>query len=108
MDLAFRALADPSRREIIGLLAERSRTVSELLEHFEFTQPALSKHLRLLREAGLVAVEDDGRFRRYRIVGEALGDITTWLLHYRRFWTGRLDALGGVLDREAKKGRRAR
>ncbi|GIK11201.1 MAG: transcriptional regulator [Chloroflexota bacterium] len=99
---------DRSRREIIGLLAERSRTVTELLEHFEFTQPALSKHLRLLREARLVAVEDDGRFRRYRFVGEALDDMTKWLLHYRRFWTVRLDTLGSVLDREAKKGRRAR
>ena len=108
MDSAFHALADSNRRAIIELLGERARTVSELLEHFDFTQPALSKHLRLLREAGLVTYEDDGRYRRYSLSGEALGEVSAWLLRYRRFWNARLDALGQVLDAEAKKRKRAR
>lgn len=101
MNLAFRALADPHRRDMLALLAARPHTVTELLEHFRFSQPALSKHLRVLREAGLVSVQEDGRFRRYRIEGAALGEMARWLLHYRRFWNQRLDALAAVLDTQA-------
>ncbi|MBL8360462.1 MAG: winged helix-turn-helix transcriptional regulator [Rubrivivax sp.] len=108
MDLAFHALADPSRRAIVGLLAERERTVGELLEHFSFSQPALSKHLRLLRQSGLVAVTQEGRHRRYRLSGQVLGEMTHWLLHYRRFWQRRLDRLGNLLDEEARRSRPTR
>ncbi len=103
MDLVFRALADPTRREIIDLLALRPRTVTEILRHFAFTQPALSKHLRILREAGVVDVDRDGRLRRYRLSDAALGDVAAWLTRHRRFWGERLEALAGVLDDVAAK-----
>lgn len=103
MDLSFRALGDAHRREIVALLAERALTVNQLHKHFRFSQPALSKHLRILRDAKLVTVESDGRFRRYRLAGAALGEMATWLLRYHRFWTQRLDALGNVLDEEAAR-----
>lgn len=105
MDLAFHALGDPSRRAIVALLAGRAHTVNELLEHFHFSQPALSKHLRVLRESGLVVVHSEGRFRRYSLSGRVLGEMTAWLLTYRRFWHKRLDALGDVLAEEARHAR---
>ena len=94
----FRAIADPSRRAILDLLAEGERAVGELLEHFPFSQPALSRHLRVLREAGLVAVRAVGRQRRYALRAEGLRSVAEWVRDYERFWTTRLDALGGVLD----------
>lgn len=108
MDLAFHALADPHRRAIVELLALRPSTVGELLQQLELSQPALSKQLRVLRDAGLVAAEFEGRFRRYRLVGQALGEVGRWLLHYRRFWEQRLDSLGDLLDEQAGHGRRRR
>lgn len=103
MDLTFRALADPTRREIIDLLATRALTVTELLAHFSFSQPALSRHLRLLREAGVVDVAIEGRTHRYRLAAAALGDVAGWLARHRRFWGERLDALGAVLDAKAAR-----
>jgi DNA-binding transcriptional ArsR family regulator len=103
MDDAFKALADPTRRAVIDLLAERPRTVGELLEHFACSQPALSKHLRIMREAGLVAAVRDGRWRRYQLADTALGDVATWLARHRRFWGARLGALGKLLDDEARR-----
>ena len=103
MDLALRAVSDPARRTILDLLAEGERSVSELLVHFSFSQPALSRHLRVLREAGLVGVRAAGRERRYRLRGEGLRSIADWIGHYERFWTDRLDDLGAVLDDEASK-----
>ena len=101
MDATFRAVSDPSRRAILDLLAESERAVKDLLEHFSFSQPALSKHLKVLREAGLVAVRAVGRERRYELRAEGLRSVAEWVSHYERFWTDRLDALGEVLDEEA-------
>lgn len=98
MEVAFRAIADPSRRAILDLLAESKRTVTEMLGHFRFSQPALSKHLRILREAGLVRCEADGRQHRYSLQAEGLRSVAEWVRHYERFWTDRLDALGTVLN----------
>lgn len=100
MDVAFRAISDPSRRAILDLLAEGRRTVNELLAHFSFTQPAMSKHLRLLREAGLVESETDGRQRRYALRAEGLRSVADWVRRHERFWNQKLDALGAVLDEE--------
>ncbi len=102
MEIAFRAIADSSRRAILDLLATDSRTVSEMLAHFSFTQPALSKHLRILREARLVGCEADGRQRRYFLRPEGLRSVADWLRHYERFWNDRLDALGRVLDESGR------
>lgn len=101
MDAAFRAISDPSRRQILDLLALGQRSAGELLEHFSFSQPALSKHLRVLREAGLVEAEAAGRRRVYALRGERLRSVSDWVSHYERFWSEKLDALGGVLDDEA-------
>ena len=103
MDLACRAISDPSRRRVLDLLAEGERTVSELLAHFSFSQPALSKHLRVLREAGLVVARPVGRERRYSLRPEGLRSVADWIRAYERFWTGRLDALGDVLDAQSRK-----
>ena len=103
MDLTCRAISDPNRRLVLDLLAEGERTVTELLAHFPFSQPALSKHLRVLREAGLVVARPAGRERRYSLQAEGLRSVADWLRAYERFWTERLDALGDVLD--AQQGR---
>lgn len=100
MDATFRAVSDPSRRAILDLLTQGERAVKDLLEHFSFSQPALSKHLKVLRDAGLVAVQAVGRERRYRLRAEGLRSVAEWVAHYERFWSEKLDALGDVLDEE--------
>ena len=104
MEATFRAIADPSRRTILDLLAEGERTVGELLAHFDFSQPALSKHLRILREAGLVSARAESRRRVYRLEAENLRSVAEWVRHYERFWNARLDRLGSVLDDLAREG----
>ncbi|MEO0421776.1 MAG: metalloregulator ArsR/SmtB family transcription factor [Pseudomonadota bacterium] len=101
MDTVFRAVSDPSRRAILDLLSEGERTVNDLLAHFRFSQPALSKHLKVLREAGLVEARSAGRQRHYSLQAEGLRSVADWVAHYERFWNERLDALGAVLDEEA-------
>jgi DNA-binding transcriptional ArsR family regulator len=93
MNTMFAVLAEPVRRQILDLLRERERTVNELVEHIGLSQPAVSKHLRVLREAGLVEVRQDAQRRWYRLQAEPLADVEAWLAPYRRFWTDRLDAL---------------
>lgn len=102
MDTVLRAVSDPSRRAILDLLAEGEQAVNDLLQHFTFSQPALSKHLRVLREAGLVAVRAAGRQRLYALRAEGLRSVAEWTLHYQRFWGERLDILGTVLDDAAE------
>lgn len=101
MEHVFRAVADPSRRAILDLLAQGERAVGELLEHFSFSQPALSKHLKVLREAGLVVSRAVGRQRRYGLQAEGLRSVAEWVAHYEVFWQERLDGLGQVLDEES-------
>jgi DNA-binding transcriptional ArsR family regulator len=93
MDEIFMVLADPTRREIIGLLAERERSAGELVAVFPVSQPAISRHLRVLREAGLVRVRGEGQRRIYRLDAAPLAELDAWLARYRRFWSARLDAL---------------
>ena len=94
----FTALAEPTRREILGLLVERPRLVGELTEELGLTQPGTSKHLRVLREAGLVAVRRDAQRRWYELRLEPLLEVDAWLEPYRALWAGRLDALERHLD----------
>jgi len=91
--VSFAVLAEPSRRQILDLLRERERSVGELVEHLELSQPGVSKHLRVLREADLVDVRVDAQRRWYRLRAEPLLEIDAWLAPYRRFWSDRLDAL---------------
>jgi DNA-binding transcriptional ArsR family regulator len=95
----YRAIADPTRRSILELVARDERAVGELAAAFPISQPAVSQHLRVLREAGLIADRRVGRRRVYRARPQALAEVRDWLAHYERFWTARLDALGAHLDR---------
>jgi DNA-binding transcriptional ArsR family regulator len=94
----FTALADPHRRDVLALLLERPRPVAELTEALRLTQPGTSKHLRVLREAGLVQVRPDAQRRWYELRPEPLVELDAWLAPYRRLWADRLDALERHLD----------
>jgi DNA-binding transcriptional ArsR family regulator len=98
----FEVLAEPRRREILDLLRERERTVGELVDRIRISQPGVSKHLRVLREAGLVEARPDAQRRLYGVRPEPLAEIDEWLEPYRRHWAGRLDAL----ERHLEGGRR--
>jgi DNA-binding transcriptional ArsR family regulator len=100
MATTFDVLAEPSRRDILDLLRVRERSVGELVERLKLSQPGVSKHLRVLREAGLVQVRPDAQRRWYQIRPEPLAEIDAWLAPYRRFWSSRLDALEHHLDEE--------
>jgi DNA-binding transcriptional ArsR family regulator len=94
----FEVLAEPNRRQILDLLRDDERSVGELVDRLALSQPAVSKHLRVLREAGMVAVRVDAQRRRYRLRPAPLAEVDAWLAPYRRFWSGRLDALELYLD----------
>ena len=87
------ALADPTRRRIVELLSEGERTAGEIVGRFGLSAPAISQHLKVLREAGLVQVRVAGQHRVYRLDQRGLDEIDQWVARVRRFWTGRLDAL---------------
>ena len=95
---AFDALAEPTRRQILDLLRETERPVGELVTELRISQPGVSKHLRVLREAGLVEARTDAQRRIYRVRPEPLAEIDSWLQPYRRLWATRLDALEQHLD----------
>ncbi len=94
---AFNAVAEPKRREILDLLAGGERSVNDLVSLLGLAQPQVSKHLRVLREVGLVTVRDEGRQRLYRLNGRALKPIHDWVSAYERTWNERLDALDDLL-----------
>jgi DNA-binding transcriptional ArsR family regulator len=98
MATTFELVAEPTRRRILDLLREGERPVGELVEHLAISQPGVSKHLRALREAGVVRVRQDAQRRVYRLHPEPLAEIDAWLEPYREFWAGRLDALERHLD----------
>jgi DNA-binding transcriptional ArsR family regulator len=93
---------------MLGLLRERERTVFELAEPFDMSQPAVSQHLAVLRDSGLVSARRDGRTRVYRLEPDNLRHIDDWLEHYRCFWTEKLWALGEHLDELEQKTKRGK
>jgi DNA-binding transcriptional ArsR family regulator len=97
------ALADPHRRAALELLRERPRSVSELVEGLGLTQPGTSKHLKVLREAGLVTATTDAQRRVYALDTRPLVELDAWLAPYRRAWEASLDALERHLDRRANE-----
>ena len=97
LDATFSALADPTRRALLQLLTRGEASVKQLAEPFEMTQPAISKHLKVLEGAGLITRRQDAQRRLCRIEADRLQDATEWLLGYRDFWTGSFDALDAVL-----------
>jgi DNA-binding transcriptional ArsR family regulator len=103
MPSTFEVLAEPRRRRILDLLLAAERPVGELATATEMSQPLVSKHLRVLREAGLVEVRPDAQRRIYRVRPEPLRELDEWLHPYRAMWSQRLDALGRHLDRQAQR-----
>ena len=95
----FTVLAEPNRRVLLDALQLGPRTVNDLVEASGMSQPAVSKHLRVLRDAELVIVEPDGQRRWYRLNAQPLRELDGWLEPYRAFWANRLDALEAHLDR---------
>jgi DNA-binding transcriptional ArsR family regulator len=100
---AFNAVAEPRRRQIVDLLAEGERPVNDLVRELGLGQPQVSKHLRVLREVGVVDVREQGRQRLYRLNGHALKPIHDWVKAYERSWSERFDALDLVLDELKQK-----
>jgi DNA-binding transcriptional ArsR family regulator len=95
---AFNAVAEPRRRQILDALVGGERSVNDLVALLGVVQPQVSKHLRVLREVGLVKVRDDGRQRLYRLNGHALKPIHDWLKPYEQTWNDRFDVLDDVLE----------
>jgi DNA-binding transcriptional ArsR family regulator len=98
LDATFSALADPTRRAILARLALGDASVTELAEPFAMSQPAISKHLKVLERAGLVSRRRDAQRRPRRLEAGPLGEATEWLEAYRRFWEGRFRRLDALLD----------
>ena len=98
--MAFEVLAEPNRRKILDLLREEPRSVGELVAATGLSQPGTSKHLRVLREAGLVTVRQDAQRRVYELAPGPLAELDVWLAPYRRLWNDSLDALERHLDKE--------
>lgn len=99
MESTFAIVAEPSRRAILSLLASCERSVGEIEQKLSLSQPSVSKHLRVLREAGFVESRIDAQRRMYRINPEPLKEIDAWLAPFRRFWSAHVDALERHLDR---------
>ncbi len=95
---AFNAVAEPRRRQILDVLAGGERPVNDLVGVLALAQPQVSKHLRVLREVGAVAVREEGRQRLYRLNGHALKPIHDWVKTYERSWSERFERLDGVLE----------
>ena len=105
---ALAALADPTRRRIVELVGERERSAGEIASHFATSRPAVSRHLRVLREHGLISERREGQRRLYSLDPAPLADLDAWLDRYRRFWTNRLDALETELRRRRRDERERR
>jgi DNA-binding transcriptional ArsR family regulator len=99
----FAALADPTRLRLVELLADGERSAGALAAEFATSRPGVSRHLRVLREHGLVRVRDDGRRRLYSLEPGPLAEVDEWLARYRPFWENRLDALGTEITRRRKE-----
>ncbi|MBC8647182.1 MAG: winged helix-turn-helix transcriptional regulator [Thermoanaerobaculia bacterium] len=113
LDATFAALADPTRRAILARLASGDASVSELAEPFQMSQPAISKHLKVLERAGLISRGRDAQRRPRRLEAVPLAEATDWLENYRRFWEGSYQRLDALLDElktleKTKRGRSKR
>ena len=94
----FQAIADPQRRAIISLIAEKELTVNDIAEHFTISRPAVSKHLKILEECGLVTVTQKGRERYCQLQVEKLSTVSDWVEQYKKIWESRLDSLEAYLE----------
>jgi DNA-binding transcriptional ArsR family regulator len=98
----FTAISHRARRQMLDLLTEEERSVNDIAGHFEMSRPAVSQHLRVLLDAGLVTERRHGRERRYRLVPEPLGPVRDWIAQYEQFWDDRLQRLQKHLSKGAK------
>ena len=99
----FDVLAEPTRRRILDQLLDRPRTVGDLVAELNVSQPSVSKHLRVLRDAGVVEASKDAQRRIYELRPEALAEVLAWVEPYRKLWSGRLDALERHLDAKERR-----
>ncbi|QNK55743.1 helix-turn-helix transcriptional regulator [Paenibacillus sp. PAMC21692] len=98
----FEVIAEPNRRTMIELLCVRERSVNELVGHLAISQPAVSKHLGILKNAALVGIRHEAQKRIYYLRPEPLREVDSWIANYREFWSDRLDALEELLDKNGK------
>nr|WKN35241.1 metalloregulator ArsR/SmtB family transcription factor [Tunicatimonas sp. TK19036] len=94
----FQAIADPTRRDIIHLLARQRLNLNAVAEHFNISRPAISKHIKILNECGLIDIQQTGRDRFCKAKPEKLSEVAAWVEQYREFWNNKLDALGQFLQ----------
>lgn len=99
----FQAIADPTRRAILGLLAAQSLTLNAVAEQFDISRPAVSKHVKLLEECGLIEIHQQGRERYCEARLEKLNEVSQWVEQYRQFWENKLDALEAYLNNLQKQ-----
>jgi DNA-binding transcriptional ArsR family regulator len=97
----FQAIADPTRREIINLVSRQSLNLNSVAENFHVSRPAISKHIKILTECGLIIVKQQGRERYCEANLKPLGEVSQWVEQYRTFWTKKLDTLGDFLNKQA-------
>ena len=99
----FQAIADPTRREIINLVAHKSQNLNSVAENFDISRPAISQHIKILTECGLITIRKQGRERFCEAKLEKLNDVADWVEQYRKFWESKLDALEMYLEKLQKK-----
>jgi DNA-binding transcriptional ArsR family regulator len=98
----FQAIADPTRREIINLIAHQSLNLNAVAENFDVSRPAISRHIKILTECGLVVIKQQGRERYCEANLRSLGQVSHWIEQYRTFWTSKLDALENFLAKDIR------
>lgn len=99
----FQAIADPTRRDIINLVANKSLNLNAVAEQFDISRPAISRHIKILTECGLIIIRQEGRERFCDANLNALAEVSHWVAHYRRFWTKKLDALENFLEKKQER-----
>src|SRR6201989_3004188 len=102
----FQAIADPTRREIINMLAGKSLNLNSVAEQFHISRPAISKHIKILTECGLIVIKEQGRERYCLAQLQKLNEVSEWIEQYRVFWTSKLDALGKHLEQSKNNNRK--
>ena len=102
-DDVFTAISHPARRQLLDLLAQADRSVNAMAGHFKMSRPAVSQHLRILLDSGLVTEQRHGRERRYRLVPQRLSPVRDWLALYERFWDDRLQRLQALLSSRSRQ-----
>ena len=103
----FQAIADPTRREIIHLVAQHPLNLNAVAENFNISRPAISKHIKILAECGLIVVKQQGRERYCKAHLASLSEVSQWVEQYRVLWTSKLDALGAFLEQEMSVAKKA-